>query len=115
MLSVFLPRAFDSVPAFSNSTREAYYYRDIDLDDFMSIPTYKTLVSYPSKKISKHIMMLLRYSYLERIYDEASNELYLKVAPKGEVELIKYHKKHKYKFKEKQVKKKQLYAAIEKN
>lgn len=82
---------------------------DIDLDDFMSIPTYKTLVSYPSKKISKHIMMLLRYSYLERIYDEESDEMYLKIATKGEVELINYHKKHKYKFKEKKVKEKPLF------
>jgi len=86
-----------------------------EIEEFKNLPTYMTLVSYPSKKVSRLIVMLIRYSYLERIYDEASNELYLKIAPKGEMELIKYHKKHKYSFKVKQVKKKQLYAVIEKN
>lgn len=88
---------------------------DQDIEEFKNLPTYKTLVSYPSKKVSRLVVMLIRYSFLERIYDEATNELYLKVAPKGEMELIKYHKKHKYKFTTKQVKKKQLYVTIEKN
>ena len=66
-------------------------------------------MSYPSKKMSRLVMMLLRYHYLERIYDEATNELYLKVAPKGETELIKYHKKHKYSFTKKKVKEKPLF------
>ncbi len=88
---------------------------DQDIEEFKNLPTYKTLVSYPSKKVSRLVVMLIRYSFLERIYDEATNELYLKVAPKGEMELIKYHKKHKYKFTTKQVKKKPLYVTIEKN
>ena len=86
-----------------------------DMEEFKELPTYKTLVSYPSKKISRLIIMLIRYQYLERIYDEASDKLYLKVAPKGEMELLKYHTKHKYKYVRKQVKRKQLYATIKKN
>ena len=86
-----------------------------EIDPYRDLPTYKTLVSYTSKKISRLIVMLIRYRFLERIYDEASNELYLKVAPKGETELIKYHKKHKYKFTKKQVKTKPLFVTIKKN
>ena len=82
---------------------------DIDLDDFMSIPTYKTLVSYSQKNISNLIMMLIRHGYLERIYDPVSDNMYLKISNKGEVEFIKYHKKHKYKFVKKKVKGKQLF------
>ena len=70
---------------------------------FNEFPTYKTLISYNSKKVSRLIMMLLRYHYLERVYDPSSDKLYLKVAPKGETELVKYHKKHKYKFTKKEV------------
>ena len=76
---------------------------DEETDKFSELPTYKTLISYTSKKISRFIMMLLRYHFLERIYDPVSDKLYLKVAPKGEVELVKYHKKHKYKFTTKKV------------
>ena len=70
---------------------------------YKNIATYKTLISYNSKKVARLIMMLLRYHYLERVYDPASDKLYLKVAPKGEMELVKYHKKHKYKFATKEV------------
>ena len=87
---------------------EGVYKILVGLDDeesikFSELPTYKTLISYNSKKISRLIMMLLRYRYLERIYDPSSDKLYLKVAPKGETELVKYHKKHKYKFTKKEV------------
>ena len=85
------------------------------IKEYSDLATYKTLVSYPSKKLSRLVMMLLRYHYLERIYDEASDELYLKVAEKGLVELVDYHKKHKYKFVQKKVKDKQLFLKKEKN
>lgn len=76
---------------------------DEEVDKFNEFPTYKTLISYNSKKVSRLIVMLIRYHYLERVYDPNSDKLYLKVAPKGESELIKYHKKHKYKFAKKEV------------
>lgn len=76
---------------------------DEETEKFYELPTYKTLISYNSKKVSRLIVMLIRYHYLERVYDEASDKLYLKVAPKGETELVKYHKKHKYKFTKKEV------------
>ena len=70
---------------------------------YKNIATYKTLISYNSKKVARLIMMLLRYHYLERVYDPESDKLYLKVAPKGEMDLVKYRKKHKYKFATKEV------------
>ena len=76
---------------------------DEETEKFNELATYKTLISYGSKKVSRLIVMLLRYHYLERVYDPVSDKLYLKVAPKGEEELVKYHKKHKYKFTKKEV------------
>ena len=72
---------------------------------FSNYPTYKTLISYNQKKISRLIVMLLRYRFLERVYDSNTDKLYLKIAPLGESELVKYHKKHKYAFKKKKVNK----------
>ena len=76
---------------------------DEEIESFKDIATYKTLISYNSKKISRLIMMLLRYHFLERVYDPLSDKLYLKLAPKGIMDLEKYHKKHKYKFTTKKV------------
>lgn len=74
---------------------EAILYKDF--------PTYKTLISYPSKKICRYILMLLRYEYLTKIFDRKSNELYLRITEFGKIELEKYLKKYKPKFKKKVV------------
>ena len=87
---------------------------DEEIDEYRNLPTYKTLVSYNSKKISRLIVMLVRYHFLEKIYDEKTDDLYLKVTIKGNDELEKYHKKHKYKFVTKKVKTKPLFIKIEK-
>ena len=76
---------------------------DDDVIIFKDLPTYKTLISYNSKKVSRLIVMLIRYKFLERVYDPSSDKLYLKVSTIGELELVKYHKKHKYSFKQKEV------------
>ena len=86
---------------------------DEDIQKFSYLPTFKTLISFTQKKISRLIVMLLRYRYLERVYDEASDKLYLKIAPLGETELIKYRKKHKYNFTTKKVKKSPVIVKLE--
>lgn len=78
---------------------------DEDIQKFNYLPTFKTLISFNQKKISRLIVMLLRYHYLERVYDPNTDKLYLKITALGETELINYHKKHKYKFTTKKVKK----------
>ena len=86
---------------------------DEDIEKFSYLPTYKTLISFNQKKISRLIVMLLRYRYLERVYDSSTDKLYLKISPLGETELIKYHKKHKYKFATKKVKKSPCIVKLE--
>ena len=86
-----------------------------EIERFNGLPTYKTLVSYKSKQVSRLIVMLVRYNYLERVYDIATDEMYLKVSIKGEMELNSYIKKHKQKYVKKKVKTKPLYIVIEKN
>ena len=84
-----------------------------EIDEYRELPTYKTLVSFTQKKISNFIMMLLRYHYLENKYDINSDKFYLKITDKGIVYLIDYHKKHKYSYKQKKVKTKQLFLVEE--
>lgn len=79
---------------------------------YHELPTYRTLTSFSSKHISRLIMMLLRNNFLEKIYDEKSDELYLKITDKGVAFLLHYHKKHKYSFHKKIVSKKPLIVEI---
>ena len=68
---------------------------------FKDAPTYGTLISYPSKKISRYVMMLQRYHYLAKKYDPVSDKLYLMISDLGTSSLLKYSKKHKVNYKKK--------------
>ena len=69
--------------------------------EFKDAPTYGTLISYPSKKISRYVMMLQRYHYLDKKYDPVTDKLYLKISDLGSAALLKYSKKHKKSYKKK--------------
>lgn len=69
---------------------------------FKDAPTYGTLISYPSKKISRYVMMLQRYHYLDKKYDPVSDKLYLKISDLGSSTLLKHSKKHKTSYKKKE-------------
>lgn len=77
---------------------------DIDEETmpFMECESFGTITSYSSKKISRLIMMLYRYHYLSKKYDEKTNELYLEISDLGASSLAKYLAKHKNSFKKKE-------------
>ena len=72
--------------------------KDDETMQFVSCPTYGTLISFPSKKICRYVLMLQRYLYLDKIYDSNTNKLYLRTTDKGEATLFDYKKKHKRNF-----------------
>lgn len=72
--------------------------KDDETMQFADCPTYATLISFPSKKICRYVMMLSRYGYLDKIYDPKTNTLYLRTTDSGENTLFDYHKKHKRDF-----------------
>ena len=80
---------------------------DFEGEKFQDCPTFQTIVSYNSKKISREIIMLVRYKYLVKKYDIKSNELYLMISDKGKGYLLDYSKHHKISFK-KHVKKEKV-------
>lgn len=71
---------------------------DEEADKFNKYPTYGTLISFNSKKVSRYILMLVRYGYLEKIFHRPTNDLYLHITDFGSMELVNFHKKHKYSF-----------------
>lgn len=80
--------------------------KDDEAMKFVGLPTYSTLISYPSKKICNLTLMLTRYKYLEKIYDRNTDELYFKITKLGEDALTKYLKKKVNEYSKKQIVKK---------
>jgi len=76
---------------------------DDETKEFVEFPTFNTLISFPSKKISRYVMMLHRYHYVDKIYDSKTDELYIKITDLGLSSLLKYQKKHKRSFTKKKV------------
>lgn len=70
-------------------------------------PTFQTLLSFSGKQISRLIMMLLRYDFLNKIFDKNTNDLYLSITEKGKSYTLSFMKKYKKEFpkKSKQIKK----------
>lgn len=66
---------------------ETINYKDSD--------TFSTLISFNIKKVSRYILLLVRYGYLEKIYDKITNDLYLKISFKGLETSQNFHKKYK--------------------
>ena len=97
-MAIKLSTVFNLSSAFWNNLQANYdsEYRELLNEETVTEEELSILKDVPVNE-------LIRYHYLERVYDPDSDKLYLKVAPKGEVELVKYHKKHKYKFTKKEV------------
>ena len=70
--------------------KEVYPYRNFS--------TYGSITSYSNKRISRHIMMLIRYKYLTKKYDLQTKEMYLAITNIGATFLFDYKKKHKKPF-----------------
>lgn len=87
---------------------------DDETKKFVGISTFGSLVSYPSKKISRYILMLTRYGYLKKIYDEKTDNLYLKITEYGSAQTAKFLAKHHCPFKKKEKKQKTYIIKIEK-
>ena len=67
---------------------------DDETEEFKGLPTFQSLLSFNSKQLSRNVNMLLRYQYLKKIYDEKSDELYLKITDKGQAFLLDFKKHH---------------------
>lgn len=80
---------------------------DEESESFRDMPTFGTLISYPSKKVCRYILTLVRYDYLTHIFDRETKELYLILTDKGKAEIARFLDKHTkpYPKKQKMVKK----------
>ena len=84
-------------------------HKDDETDEYMKLATYATLISFPGRKLCSYILNMVRREYLTYIYDEKSDNMYLKITLKGEMSLFEYQRKHDYSHRRKKaVKRKEI-------
>ena len=67
---------------------------DEETINYRNAPTFSTLISYNSKKVSRYISALEKNGYVHHIFDPKTNNLYLEICRKGKDALLYFHKRH---------------------
>lgn len=70
-------------------------------DKYDYLDTYMTLVSIKGRKLCSMITNLIRHKYLTYIYDDNSDDMYLKITDFGQSFLDNYLSKHQIKLNKK--------------
>ena len=68
---------------------------DPETRNYIDLKTFGTLLSYPGRRLCSYILNMVRRGYLSYIYDKNSDDMYLRLTEKGEVEVFNYERKHK--------------------
>lgn len=74
---------------------------DDETKQYLNLSTFGTLISFPGRKLCSYILNMVRRGYLNYIYDQKSDEMYLRITEKGEDELFRFTRKHNYSHKRK--------------
>ena len=75
---------------------------DPETRKYINLKTFGTLLSYPGRRLCSYILNMVRRDYLSYIYDKNSDDMYLRLTEKGEVEVFNFERKHKNKYTKKE-------------
>lgn len=75
---------------------------DVETRKYIDLKTFGTLLSYPGRRLCSYILNMVRRGYLSYIYDKASDNMYLRITEKGEIEVFNFEKKHKNEYTKKE-------------
>ena len=75
---------------------------DFETKEFLDCPTFQSLISFNAKKISRALLLLHRYNYVKKVYDQETDALYYAIDEKGKALLLT--KKYRFKRNAKQEK-----------
>ena len=75
---------------------------DPETRKYINLKTFGTLLSYPGRRLCSYILNMVRRGYLFYIYDKGSDDMYLRLTEKGEVEVFNFERKHKNQYTKKE-------------
>ena len=75
---------------------------DPETRKYVNLKTFGTLLSYPGRRLCSYILNMVRRGYLSYIYHKESDDMYLRLTEKGEVEVFNFERKHKNQYTKKE-------------
>ena len=75
---------------------------DPETRKYIELKTFGTLLSYPGRRLCSYILNMVRRGYLSYIYDKVSDDMYLRLTEKGEIEVFNFERKHKNEYTKKE-------------
>ena len=75
---------------------------DPETRKYIDLKTFGTLLSYPGRRLCSYILNMVRRGYLSYIYDKVSDDMYLRLTEKGEIEVYNFERKHKTEYTKKE-------------
>ena len=75
---------------------------DPETRNYIDLKTFGTLLSYPGRRLCSYILNMVRRGYLSYIYDKKSDDMYLRITEKGEIEVFNFERKHKNEYTKKE-------------
>ena len=75
---------------------------DPETRKYINLKTFGTLLSYPCRRLCSYILNMVRRNYLSYIYDKNSDDMYLRLTEKGEIEVFNFERKHKNEYTKKE-------------
>ena len=75
---------------------------DPETRKYINLKTFGTLLSYPGRRLCSYILNMVRRDYLSYIYDKNSDDMYLRLTEKGELEVFNFERKHKNEYTKKE-------------
>ncbi len=75
---------------------------DPETRNYINLKTFGTLLSYPGRRLCSYILNMVRRNYLSYIYDKNSDDMYLRLTEKGEIEVFNFERKHKNEYTKKE-------------
>ena len=85
---------------------------DPETRKYINLKTFGTLLSYPGRRLCSYILNMVRRDYLSYIYDKNSDDMYLRLTEKGEIEVFNFERKHKNEYTKKEPHRKAQIAEI---
>ena len=75
---------------------------DPETRKYVNLKTFGTLLSFPGRRLCSYILNMVRRGYLSYIYHKESDDMYLRLTEKGEVEVFNFERKHKNEYTKKE-------------
>ena len=101
LVTVYELNSMNKYPSMKGVRNILSAKEDQETNLYMTLTTYGTLISIPSRRFSSYVMFLEKLNYLGYKYDKKTDASYLYITPEGIDMMTRFKKEHKFTLKRK--------------